>query len=85
MAALDSVERLTALLDSHRGTLHALPGVVATGVGQRRGSQGPQEIAVQVFVKSEDDVERVRHDATLILDGLQVEVIVSGEIIAGKG
>ena len=85
MAALDSVEGLTALLDSHRGALHALPGVVATGVGQGRSSQDPQEIAVQVFVKSEDDVERVRHDAILILDGLQVEFIVSGEVIPGKG
>jgi hypothetical protein len=74
---------MAVLLDRYRTSLHALPGVIATGVGQRRCA--PHDVLIQIFVKSEEDVERVTRAAARVLGALQVEVIVSGEATAGKG
>lgn len=80
MAGEAAAGSLADVLERHRKALHALPGVVATGVGL----SAIGEHAVQVFVRSEEDVEAVRASASEVLGDTPLDVIVTGEVVAGE-
>jgi hypothetical protein len=83
---MDHQDRVSALileLDRHREAIQALPGVVGTGVGYRAGGRPEGDVVVQIFVDSADRVDEVRHRAEAILPKDYVDVVVSGEPVAG--
>lgn len=81
MAGEPADERLADVLERHRRALHALPGVVASGIGLTADTGGQ---AIQVFVRSQDDVDAVRASASELLGDTPLEVIVTGEVVAGE-
>jgi hypothetical protein len=84
MSREDRLEELTATLDRHRSELHGLPGVVATGVGLSSDTGHPIDPVIQVFVISSEDVEEVRRRVQSILPDDAVEIVVTGEVVAGE-
>ncbi|MGD1991767.1 MAG: hypothetical protein PVI59_01115 [Anaerolineae bacterium] len=84
MSGKEAARALIAVLDRHRPALRALPGVVGTGVGLAEEAQSTEDVTVQVFVKDSADVTRVRRQAQAILGQVPLEVIVTGEVVAGE-
>lgn len=74
---------LIAVLDRHRAALQALPGVVGSGVGISQDAQSTDDVTVQVFVGDPADVMPVRDQARAILGQVPLEVVVTGEVVAG--
>jgi len=77
-----SITQLSELLDRRREDLHALESVIGTGVGVRGQGPGNDDAAIQVFVRSPDDVAEVARNAAVLLGEVPLEVIVSGEATA---
>jgi hypothetical protein len=84
MSGKEAARALIAVLDRHRPALRALPGVVGTGVGLAEEAQSTEDVTVQVFVKDSADVTRVRRQAQAILGQVPLDVIVTGEVVAGE-
>ena len=76
----DLLKTLSDLLERHRETLRALEGVVGTAVGVTSTDVDDQELAVQIFVESDDHVEPVREAASRILGTPHLAILVSGEM-----
>lgn len=74
----DPVSRLSELLAGRRDELHAIEGVVGSGVGLT--SSGG--VAIQLFVGSAQDVANAERKAGALLGDIPLEVVVSGEITA---
>jgi hypothetical protein len=72
-----------AALERHRSALHALPGVLATGVG-RGAAEGSPDLTIQIFVRSLDHIAAVRASARAILGTVPFHVFVVGEVFPGR-
>ena len=79
MSRNEEIVRLTDFLDRHGGSLRALPGVTDVGVGPRGLVDVHGDVVVQVFVRSADAAERVRAQASRMLDPRDLEVYIRGE------
>jgi len=71
---------LSLALERHRAALHALEGVVSTGIG-RRTDDGA--LCVRIFVTAAERVGRVTAAAEKVLGETPFEVIATGEAAAG--
>lgn len=70
-----------AALDRHRAALHAIAGVVATGLGRRRGDDA---LCVQIFVAGDEHVATVTSTVIIVLGGdVPFDVVVTGPATAG--
>jgi hypothetical protein len=74
----DEIARLGELLDARRAELHAIDGVIASGVGH--SSAGG--VAIQLFVRSREDVSEAEQVARALLGEVPLEVVVGGEVTA---
>ena len=71
-----------AALDRHRAALHAIDGVVATGLGRRAGDDA---LCVQIFVAGGEHVAAVASTVVIILGGdVPFDVVVTGPARAGR-
>jgi hypothetical protein len=77
---LESIAQATRLLERHREELHAIPGVIGTGVGRRQFPPGSEDIVIQIFVVRMEDIAGVVESVSRILNRSDVEVIASGEM-----
>jgi hypothetical protein len=76
----DAVNRLTELLTHRREQLHALEGVVGSGVG----TTGTGDVVIQLFVRSHSNVKQVERSAAALLEGIPLEVVVTGDVTAAE-
>jgi hypothetical protein len=74
----DPVSPLSELLERCRGKLHAIDGVVGSGVGLTRSGH----VAIQLFVRSAQDAAYAERQASELLADIPVEVVVSGDVTA---
>jgi hypothetical protein len=74
----DPVSRLSELLERRRDELHAIDGVVGSGVGLTRSG----DVAIQLFVRSAQDVANAERQASALLGEIPLEVVVSGDVTA---
>jgi hypothetical protein len=74
----DPVSRLSELLERRRDELHAIDGVVGSGVGLT----GSGDVAIQLFVRSAQDVANAERQASALLGEIPLEVVVSGDVTA---
>jgi hypothetical protein len=74
-------EELATVLDRSRAKLHALPGVVATGIGYGEERSGAG-LVIQVFVRSDEDITSLRHIVDALVPDVPTELRVSGEVTA---
>jgi hypothetical protein len=77
-------EVLATVLERHRDVLQALPGVVGSGLGQDRSLDLMGGYVIQVFVQSAPHVGPVTRAAGAILEGLPLEVLVTGEVTSAR-
>ncbi len=71
-----------AQLERHRAALHAIPGVVGTGIGLGSDNPAPDAVVIQVFVRSSDQLKAVRQRVSDILGASEAEILVTGEVTA---
>jgi hypothetical protein len=71
------------MLDSHRDAIHALAGVVGTGIGRPAGQRAGEEVVIQIFVRAPGDIDSTRSSVAAMLGKVPFEVIVTGEAKAG--
>jgi hypothetical protein len=71
---------LALALERHRAALHALEGVVSTGIG-RRTDDGA--LCIQIFVTAAERVARVTAAAARIVGETPFDVAITGEASAG--
>ena len=74
----DPVSPLSELLERRRGELHAIDGVVGSGVGLTRSG----DVAIQLFVRSAQDAAYAECQASELLGDIPLEVVVSGDVTA---
>jgi hypothetical protein len=74
----DPTSRFSELLARCRDKLHAIEGVVGSGVGLT--SSGG--VAIQLFVGSAQDVANAERKASALLGDIPLEVVVSGDVTA---
>jgi hypothetical protein len=75
-----SDDAVAAMLERRRAALHALKGVVATGIGRSTTHGGT---CIQIFVRRAQDAQAAAEGARSILDTIPFEVIVSGAVTPG--
>ena len=74
----DPVAGYSEVLAARRGELHAIEGVTGSGVGLSDSG----DVVIQLFVRSHEDVENVRHAAAALLGHIPLDVVVSGDVTA---
>jgi hypothetical protein len=72
-----------AALERHRPALHALPGLLATGIGRAPAGGGP-DLTIHLFVRSLEHVAGVEAGARAILGTVPFHVFVVGEVVPGR-
>ena len=69
------------VLNEHREALHAVPGVIATGIGL--GGRQRRTLVIQIFVASDHDVPEAEDYAGSVLQDIApFEVMIGGEVSA---
>jgi len=74
----DPVSPLSEVLERRRAKLHAIDGVVGSGVGLTRSGH----LAIQLFVRSAQDAACAERRASELLPDIPLEVVVSGDVMA---
>lgn len=72
---------VSAALERHRTSLHAMPGVVSTGLGPGAADGGA---CVQIFVRAAAEAAGVEASARALLGPIPLEVFVVGDVIPGQ-
>jgi hypothetical protein len=72
---------VSAALERHRTALHAMHGVVSTGLGPCAADGGA---CVQIFVRAAAEVAGVEAGARALLGAVPVDVFVVGDVIPGQ-
>jgi len=76
----DAVSHAAEVLERRREQLHALDGVIGSGIG----ASPTGGVAIQVFVRSSGDVLEVERGAVGLLEGIPLEVVVSGDVTGAE-
>ncbi len=74
----DPVSSLSEVLERRRRELHAIDGVAGSGVGLTRSG----DVVIQLFVRSARDAAHAQRQASELLGGVPLEVVVSGDVTA---
>ena len=74
----DPVSSLSEVLERRRRELHAIDGVVGSGVGLTRSG----DVLIQLFVRSAQDAAYAERQASELLGDIPLEVVVSGDVTA---